>query len=81
MTDTITRRGLIGLATAGALSSAARAQKALDLVDFHAHVDALPTSEELFAVARQRGVRFGVVEHAGNPNDEDDVIGEKVDAP
>ena len=69
MTDTITRRGLIGMATAGALSSAARAQKALELVDFHAHVDALPTLEELFAIARQRGVRFGVVEHAGNPND------------
>ena len=69
MTDTITRRGLIGMATAGALSSAARAQNALELVDFHAHVDALPTLEELFAIARQRGVRFGVVEHAGNPND------------
>jgi hypothetical protein len=69
MTDTMTRRDLLGMVSAGALSSAPRAHTAQEMVDFHAHVDALPTLEELFAIARQRGVRFGVVEHAGNPND------------
>jgi hypothetical protein len=65
----LTRRGLLGVGAAGLLSTTAPAQTAMELVDFHAHVDALPTLEELFGVARQRGVKFGVVEHAGNPND------------
>lgn len=70
MTKTLlTRRGLLEMAAAGSLPSAVRAQTAPEMVDFHTHVDAAPSLDELFAVARQRGVRFGVVEHAGNPND------------
>jgi histidinol phosphatase-like PHP family hydrolase len=70
MTQTsLTRRGLLEMAAAGSLSSALRAQTAPELVDFHAHIDAAPSLDELFGIARQRGVKFGVVEHAGNPND------------
>ena len=65
----LTRRRLLGAAAAGALSSAVQAQSTLAMVDFHAHIDAAPTLEQLFEIARQRGVKFGVVEHAGNPND------------
>ena len=70
MTDTIlTRRGWLSMAAAGALAPSVRAQSAPPMVDFHAHVDAAPTLEQLFGIARERGVKFGVVEHAGNKND------------
>jgi hypothetical protein len=68
-TTLVTRRDLFCVAAAGALSSAARAQSAVTMVDFHAHIDAAPTLDQLFDIARQRGVKFGVVEHAGNPDD------------
>ena len=51
------------------MAAASVAQAASELVDFHAHVDAALTLDELFGIARQRGVKFGVVEHAGNRKD------------
>jgi histidinol phosphatase-like PHP family hydrolase len=34
-------------------------------VDYHVHVEAAPTLDDLVAIAQQRGVKFGIVEHAG----------------
>ena len=70
MTDTLlTRRGLLGAAGSLAFPAAVGAQSAPQMVDFHAHIDAAPTLDQLLDIARQRGVKFGVVEHAGNRND------------
>ena len=64
MTDTtLTRRGLLGLAATSALSLA---QAGDGLIDYHAHIDAAPTLDGLFEISRNRGVKFGVIEHAGN---------------
>jgi hypothetical protein len=57
------------MTAAGILSQGLHAESAPELTDFHAHVDAAPTLDQLFGIAHQRGVRFGVVEHAGNRND------------
>ena len=70
MTNTnLTRRGLLGIATAGALTTRINAQATVTLVDYHAHIDAAVTLDDLFEISRKRGVKFGVVEHAGNRND------------
>ena len=37
------------------------------MVDYHVHIDVVPTLDELLAISRTKGVKFGVVEHAGNP--------------
>ncbi len=63
----LTRRGLLEMTVPGSLSCALRAQNAPELVDFHAHIDAASSLDELFGIARQRGVKIGIVEHAGNP--------------
>ena len=70
MTDTtLSRRSLIGIAAAGALSTHAHAWAEPELIDFHAHVDAAGTIDDLLAISKQREVKFGVVEHAGNRKD------------
>jgi histidinol phosphatase-like PHP family hydrolase len=67
MHRTLTRRGLLGMAAAGAVAADQRPQPAIPATDFHAHITAAPTLERLFEIARSRGVRLGVVEHAGDP--------------
>jgi len=70
MNDTIlSRRSLIGIAAAGALSTHVRAQAEPELIDFHAHVDAVGALDDLLTISKERGVKFGVVEHAGNRKD------------
>jgi len=67
------RRRFLGQAAAllvpARLAAVARAEEpgasGLPLVDYHAHVDAVPTLEELLAIAKRRGVRLGILEHAG----------------
>jgi histidinol phosphatase-like PHP family hydrolase len=66
MTRTLSRRGLLGIAAAGAFAADQRNEFDFPVVDFHAHITAAPTLERLFAIAKTRGVRFGVVEHAGD---------------
>lgn len=63
---TWTRRGLLGFAATQALSLA---QAGDGLIDFHAHIDAAPTLDELLEISRKRNVKFGIVEHAGNKKD------------
>lgn len=62
----LTRRGLLGIAAA---VPGLRAQAGPELIDFHAHLTAAPTLEDLLAISRRRGVKFGIVEHAGNSRD------------
>jgi histidinol phosphatase-like PHP family hydrolase len=64
----LTRRGFLGAAGAGALLNL-QAQTELPIIDYHAHVDAVPLLDELMQISKNRGVKFGVVEHAGNRND------------
>ena len=35
------------------------------LVDYHVHLDAVVTLEKALQISRERGVKFGIVEHAG----------------
>jgi hypothetical protein len=65
----MSRRGLLGIAAAGVCSSRIDAQAEIALVDYHAHVDAAITLDDLFVISQKRGVKFGVVEHAGNKRD------------
>jgi hypothetical protein len=66
---TLTRRGLLGMAAAGAINPGLPAQAGPEPIDYHAHITAAPTLDELLAISRRRGVKFGVVEHAGNRKD------------
>lgn len=50
-----------------ALAGAALAQDDLPLVDYHVHLDERITLEKALEISRRRGVRFGIVEHAGKP--------------
>lgn len=61
----LSRRGLL-LAAGGVLTAPAVAQSPQALVDYHAHIDAVGTLEALLEISRSKGVKFGVVEHAGN---------------
>jgi len=58
----ITRRGF-----AGALLAAAARPAELPRVDYHVHLDERITLEAALEISRRRGVRFGIVEHAGRP--------------
>ena len=77
---TISRREFLGRAAAVGLVSAASGPLAanekepdwlpttgagIPLVDYHVHVDKPATLEQVLAISRQRGVKFGIVEHAG----------------
>jgi histidinol phosphatase-like PHP family hydrolase len=64
----LTRRALLGMTT-GVLAANSPPDAAVELMDFHAHIDAVGTLDALLEISRQKGVRFGVVEHAGNRND------------
>lgn len=70
----ITRREFVGGLTAIGLLGAGRPLAAgpaaphvapFPLVDYHVHCDKPMTLEKLAEIARQRGVKFGIVEHAG----------------
>jgi histidinol phosphatase-like PHP family hydrolase len=71
--NAISRRSFLGRTTAtGAalalgtnLTAAAAGATDLPLVDYHVHVEGVITLEKAIEISRQRGVKFGVVEHAG----------------
>ncbi len=56
--------GTLSMMTAGKTAVAGDASD-IPLVDYHVHVEAAPTLDELLAISKKRGVKFGVVEHAG----------------
>jgi len=58
----ISRRGFLGGA-AFALGAAPGAD--FPLVDYHCHLDAEVTLDKALAISRERGVKFGIVAHAG----------------
>ena len=60
MNNTISRRGF--LATAAALSQPG---PGFPLVDYHVHLDRVVTLDKALELSKQRGVKFGIVEHAG----------------
>jgi histidinol phosphatase-like PHP family hydrolase len=67
MTAIFSRRVFLG---GGACSLALANQKTIatldfPLVDYHVHLDQVVTLEKALELSRQRGVKFGVVEHAG----------------
>jgi histidinol phosphatase-like PHP family hydrolase len=72
---TVSRRRFLGGAAAGCLAVADRGVAAalavgevppdVPLVDYHVHCDRPLTLERLRAISRDRGVKFGIVEHAG----------------
>jgi histidinol phosphatase-like PHP family hydrolase len=61
----LSRRAFLG----AALSAGAQARPAagLDfpLVDYHAHIDRVVTLEKALEISKRRGVKFGILEHAG----------------
>jgi hypothetical protein len=66
---TLSRRVLL-TSMSGAITSAySQPASGVVLVDYHAHIDAAPTLDALLEISTNRGVKFGVVEHAGNKKD------------
>ena len=76
--SSISRRGFLGRTAAFAATAVAartgfnRAVAAesaretdLPLIDYHAHLDDVVTLEKALEISRKRGVKFGIVEHAG----------------
>lgn len=53
----ITRRGFLGAALAAAAD--------IPLVDYHAHIDRAVPLERALEISSERGVKFGILEHAG----------------
>jgi histidinol phosphatase-like PHP family hydrolase len=53
----------VGLDTAWAAETAS--QNDLPLVDYHVHLDDVVTLDKALELSRRRGVKFGIVEHAG----------------
>jgi histidinol phosphatase-like PHP family hydrolase len=84
-TEPSRRDFLVGAAAAGAGAAWAGSQAAeeppmptlpgtdLPLVDFHVHLDNLGL-EKALAISRRRGVRFGIVEHAGTKENQYPVV-------
>jgi len=77
MNMNLTRRQFLGGALAGgALSASALALRVgnalghgavsdIPLVDYHVHLDGVVTLEKALQLSKERGVKFGIVEHAG----------------
>ncbi len=70
MIKRFSRRSLLaGIGAAGALSHLAGARPVADasipLVDYHVHLEGVVTLEKALQLSKERGVRFGIVEHAG----------------
>ncbi len=70
MIKRFSRRSLLaGIGAAGALSHLAGARSVADasipLVDYHVHLEGVVTLEKALQLSKERGVRFGIVEHAG----------------
>jgi hypothetical protein len=66
MKNKLSRRDLLGFA-AGALAIGGTRGRAADfpLVDYHVHLDNVVTLEKALQLSKERGVTFGIVEHAG----------------
>jgi histidinol phosphatase-like PHP family hydrolase len=62
MKNTVSRRGFL----AGAAAVAAQQGPGFPLVDYHVHLDKVVTLEKALELSKQRGVKFGIVEHAGS---------------
>jgi histidinol phosphatase-like PHP family hydrolase len=69
MSQPISRRWLLGAmagaGAGGAIVTAWTASARLPLTDYHVHLDEVVTLEKAIEVSHQRGVKFGIVEHAG----------------
>ena len=46
----------------------------IPLVDYHVHVEAAPTLDKLVEISKARGVKFGIVEHAGTKENKYPVV-------
>jgi len=71
-----TRRDFLGAAAAAALPAAAQTSPSgLDfpLEDYHVHLNSL-TIDQVAATSRERGVKYGVLEHAGTKENEYPVV-------
>jgi histidinol phosphatase-like PHP family hydrolase len=60
----ISRRGFLGAVALSPLAAAA-APSGVPRVDYHVHLDKVVTLEKALEISKQRGVKFGIVEHAG----------------
>jgi histidinol phosphatase-like PHP family hydrolase len=66
-----TRRELLALGTAAAVTTLAQDKSEIPVrdgiprVDYHAHPEADMTVDRALALSRERGVKFGLVQHAG----------------
>lgn len=74
MKPSFSRRGLLGLGAASAISSWAKESLSPDeipvrdgvpRVDYHAHPEAGMTVDRAVALSKERGVKFGLLQHAG----------------
>jgi len=61
MNNTISRRGFL----ASAAAALSQPGPGFPLVDYHVHLDRVVTLDKALELSKQRGVKFGIVEHAG----------------
>jgi len=62
--DPVSRRSFLGAVLVSPLAAAAPPPD-LPRVDYHAHLGPVVTLEKALAISKERGVKFGIVEHAG----------------
>lgn len=62
--DPVSRRGFLGAVVVSPLAAAVPPSD-LPRVDYHAHLDSVVTLEKALTISKERGVKFGIVEHAG----------------
>lgn len=60
----VSRRGFLEAAALSPLAAVA-ATPGVPRVDYHVHLDKVVTLEKALEISKQRGVKFGIVEHAG----------------
>ncbi len=60
-----TRREFLGAAGAWAASGLFRPDGEITLVDYHVHLEGRITLQRALEISKERGIRFGIVQHAG----------------
>jgi len=76
--DSFSRRGFltgaIGLAASGALCSQQPPELGFPVVDYHVHLGPRFSIDDAVAASAERGVKFGILEHAGTKENEYPIV-------
>ena len=68
-----TRRQFLGAAAAALVSSSPAAALDFPIVDYHVHLNAM-TLDQVAATSKERGIKYGVAEHAGTKENDYPIV-------